>query len=247
MQEETRLEPRFIGPGTPWGDARVLVVLGAYGSGKSEVAINLALLLKRERDDVTLVDLDTINPYFRSSDARNVLEKAGIRVIAPSTAGTNVDVPAVPAEVLSVFEGPGTAVLDIGGEDMGARVVSSFRRKLSGKDVFVLMVVNIHRPFTSDAERIVGMAGELSTAAGLPIGAFVDNTNLLDDSDGGMLLDSVPILMEASLRSGIPLAFASGLDELLPSEWRGTMPDGTPLIRLNRILRYPYEDSDGLR
>jgi hypothetical protein len=235
------------GPGALWRAARVLVVLGAYGSGKSEVALNLALLLKRERDDVTLVDLDTINPYFRSSDAGPGLEAAGIRLIAPSTAGTNVDVPAVPAEILSVFEGSGTAVLDIGGEDMGARVVSSFRRKLSEPDVFVLMVVNTCRPFTSDAEKIAAMASELSTAAGLPIDAFVDNTNLLGDSDGAMLQVSAKVLREACRMSGIPLAFASGLDELLPAEWRGSMPDGTPLVRLDRMLRYPYEDSDAMR
>jgi energy-coupling factor transporter ATP-binding protein EcfA2 len=247
MRDGISPEERSEGPGAPWRAARVLVVLGAYGSGKSEVAVNLALLLRRERNEVTLVDLDTINPYFRSSDARRVLDDAGVRTIAPSTAGTNVDVPAVPAEVLSVFEGSGTAVLDIGGEDMGARIVSSFRRKLTSPDVFVLMVVNINRPFTSDAARVASMASALSAAAGLPIDAYVDNTNLLEATDGGMLLDSTPILREAVLRSGIPLAFACGLDELLPKEWVDGLPDGTPLIRMKRVLRYPYEDSEGVR
>jgi hypothetical protein len=223
--------------------ARVLVVLGAYGSGKSEVAVNLALRLRRGSEDVTLVDLDTINPYFRSADARARLESAGVRLIAPRTAGTNVDVPAVPGEVMSVFDGTGAAVLDIGGEDMGARVVSSFRDLLARPDVAVLMVVNCLRPFTADAGRIAAMAGTLSAAAGLPIDGFVDNTNLLGDSDARSLLSSLPVLREAARISGIPVAFAAAVEEHLPPDWGDALPDGTPLLRMERTLRYPYEDS----
>ncbi len=242
MRMSSDSRPFLPGPGGRTEAARVLVVLGAYGSGKSEVAVNLALRLRQGSDDVTLVDLDTINPYFRSADARARLEASGVRVVAPSTAGTNVDVPAVPAEVMSVFDGTGSAVLDIGGEDMGARVVSSFRSRLSGPDVVVLMVVNCNRPFTADAERISAMAAELSAAAGLPIDGFVDNTNLLGYSDARMLLDSLPTLGEASRTSGIPVAFAAAVSEHVPIEWRDALPDGTPLLRMERLLRYPYEE-----
>lgn len=204
--------------------------------------MNLALRMRWTSDDVTLVDLDTINPYFRSADARARLVAAGIRVIAPSTAGTNVDVPAVPADVMFVFDGTGPAVLDIGGEDMGARVVSSFRERLKGPDVAVLMVVNCNRPYTSDAPGIAAMATELSAAAGLRIDGFVDNTNLLGDSDAQGLLDSLPVLREAGRIAGIPVAFASAAREHLPEGWVDALPDGTPLLTLDRLLRYPYED-----
>ena len=232
-------------PGDRWRTARVLVVLGAYGSGKSEVAVNLALRFRKEHEDVVLVDLDTINPYYRSSDAGNLLHAAGVRTIASRYAGTNVDVPAVPGEVMSVFDGKETAVLDIGGEDMGARVVSSLRVKLAGQAAFVLMVVNLNRPFTSDAEKVAAMASKLSVAAGLPIDAFVDNTNLLGDTGGAMLRDSLPEMREASRRCGIPIAFASGLDDHLPADWTEAMPDGTPLLRMRRTLHYPYENTNG--
>ncbi len=242
MREAPARENATAGPVGPWSAARVLVVLGAYGSGKSEVAVNLALLLRRTRDDVTLVDLDTINPYFRSNDARAALEAAGVRVVAPSTAGTNADVPAVPGEVHGAFDAAGTFVFDIGGEDMGARVVSSLRDGFARCGAFVLMVVNRSRPFTADAGRIADMADELAAASGLPVDALVDNTNLLGESDGRLLLDSVGEVRTAGARRGIPLAFASGVDALLPPEWRDALPDGTPLLRMRRHLTYPYEN-----
>jgi len=111
---------------------RLFVFVGAYGSGKSEVSVHFARKLRRDYPErkILLADLDIINPFYRSVDARGILEKENIRVIAPNFANTNVDVPSVSGEMYSVFDDPEyLGVFDIGGEDMGARILSSMRSR----------------------------------------------------------------------------------------------------------------------
>ena len=220
---------------------RLYVFVGAYGSGKSEVSVHFARKLRRENPDrkVLLADLDIINPFYRSADARAILEKENIRVIAPNYANTNVDVPSVSGEMYSIFDDTEyLGVFDIGGEDMGARILSSMRSRFDKISYKVYMVVNTLRPFTSDAESIAVMAQELKAASRLPIHGFIDNTNLLMETAADELIHSYPILSEASVITGIPLAYASGLDEYLPENWKESTNNGTPLLRMERTVLY---------
>lgn len=225
------------------GLPRLYIFLGAYGSGKSEVSVNFARMLSQaypERD-VTLVDLDTVNPFYRSADAKSLLQSEGIRVVAPIFANTNVDVPAIPGEVNAVFDNPNSiGVIDVGGEDLGAKVLSSLKKRIESTDCRVFMVVNTFRPFTVDAKGIAGTAMKLSAAASLPIYGFIDNSNMLTETTGEELEISFPILREASEITGIPLRFASGLDEYLPKEWMGQTSNQIPLIRMQRSIHYNY-------
>lgn len=220
---------------------RLFIFVGAYGSGKSEVSVHFARKLRRENQDrkVLLADLDIVNPFYRSVDARDILEKENIRVIAPNFANTNVDVPSVSGEMYAIFDDPDyIGVFDIGGEDMGARILSSMRTRFSGISYRVYMVVNTLRPFTSNAQSIADMARELSSAARLPIHGLIDNTNLLMETAKDELLNSYPILAEASVITGIPLVYASGIDECLPLEWDGYTNKGIPLLRMKRAVLY---------
>ncbi len=227
-----------------FGGTKVFVFLGAYGSGKSEVAVNTALALS-ERDRGTgfqtvLADLDIINPYYRSFDAAAILAAAGVRVIASSYANTNVDVPAVPGEAYSVFDRPDIrAVLDIGGEDMGARIVSVLRDRIASVTRQILMVVNVSRPFTATAPKIADMMRELEGAAGIAVTGIVNNTNLLGMTDPADLLEAGSILADVTDRTGVPVVFAAGDDGLYPAAWGASMPDGLPFLRLRRTIRYP--------
>jgi len=220
---------------------RLFVFVGAYGSGKSEVSVHFARKLRRDYPDrkILLADLDIINPFYRSVDARAILEKENIRVIAPNFANTNVDVPSVSGEMYSVFDDPEyLGVFDIGGEDMGARILSSMRSRFDNISYRVYMVVNTLRPFTSDARGIAVMAQELSAASRLPIHGFIDNSNLLAQTSSDELVHSFSILAEASKITGIPLAYASGLDEYLPIEWTEYTNSGIPLLRMERTVLY---------
>ena len=82
---------------------RIIIFCGNYGSGKTEIALNTALKLRSDGFKTALVDLDIVNPYFRSSEHGQMLAEHGIRLIAPTFAGTTVDVPALPAEVQTIF------------------------------------------------------------------------------------------------------------------------------------------------
>lgn len=220
---------------------RLFIFVGAYGSGKSEVSVNFARKLRRDNPDrkVLLADLDIINPFYRSADAREILEKENIRVIAPNYANTNVDVPSVSGEMYSIFDDPDyLGVFDIGGEDMGTRILSSMHSRFQNITFQVFMVVNTLRPFTADAPAIAVMARELSAAARLPIHGFIDNSNLLEQTTHDELIHSYSILAAASKITGIPLAYASGLDEYLPENWTGFTNKGIPLLRMERTVLY---------
>jgi len=223
------------------GTPRLYVFVGAYGSGKSEVSVHFARKLRKENPDrkVLLADLDIINPFYRSVDARSLLEKENIRVIAPNYANTNVEVPSVSGEMFSIFDDTEyLGVFDIGGEDMGARILSSMRSRFSNISYKVYMVVNTLRPFTADAKSIAVMAAQLAEAARLPIDGLIDNTNLLEETLADELMHSFPILAEASKITGIPLLYASGIDEYLPDDWKEYTNNNIPLLRMQRSVLY---------
>ncbi|MBO4927160.1 MAG: hypothetical protein J5379_02785 [Clostridiales bacterium] len=222
---------------------RLYVFVGAYGSGKSEVSVHFAHKLKKEDPSakVMLADLDIVNPYYRSADAKDALEAEGIRVIVPEYANTNVDVPALSGEVYSAFDMPDTvAVFDIGGEDLGARVLGAMLSRFQNIEYRVYMVVNAFRPFTSDAESIRQMAAELSEAARLPISGFINNSNLLEETTEDELIEGEQVLLSAQELTGIPVVYQTGLDHVLPDSWRDVTPSGIPILRMDRKVLYKY-------
>lgn len=236
--------PRFNLPGLQ----PLTIFVGAYGSGKSEISVNFALWLASQTPPcqgrhIVLCDLDTINPYYRSADARAVLEQAGIRLIASIYANTNVDVPAVPAAVLSVFDDASQlSVLDIGGEDLGSRVVASLRPHLGDRPHAIYMVINPFRPTTSTVERICHEIAILSATIGLPISGLVHNANLLEASPVSLLQETWPLMAAVSAASGVPIVFAAAMADQVPPDWPGTTPEGIPLLRLTRTIHYPTEN-----
>lgn len=218
---------------------RVTVFVGAYGSGKSEISVNFALWQAEHGAAVTLCDLDIINPYFRSADARELVQNAGIRLIAPLYAGTNVDVPAVPGEVHAVFDDDSRqAILDIGGEDLGARVLASLHTGLAASEPAIYMVVNPFRPFTGTPGAIARVAGELSAAADLPLTGLVHNANLLGEGGADLLSESWPIIRDAAALLDLPVVFAAAMAETVPAGWGSRTPQNIPLLRLRRGILY---------
>jgi hypothetical protein len=220
---------------------RLFVFIGAYGSGKSEVSVHFARKLRRENPEgkVLLADLDIVNPFFRSADAKEILEKENIRLIAPNDVNSNVEAQTVTGEMYAIFDDEEyLGVFDIGGEDLGARILSSMRSRFMEIEYRVYMVVNTLRPFTSDAQSIAEMAAALKAASGLPIHGLIDNTNLLTETAEDELVHSYPILAEASVLTGIPIVYASGLEDRLPMNWTDQTDQGIPLLRMQRSVLY---------
>ena len=194
-------------------DKRLTVIVGAYGSGKSEISVNAAFALRQAYPapaKILLADMDIVNPFYRSADAGKILEEAGVRVVAPAYARSNVDSPILTGEMYIVFDDPEyRGVFDIGGEDMGAVVLGSLKSRMESIPYQVLMAVNTLRPFTSDPAQIAEMTVELSAASGLPIAGYINNTNLLDETSPGMLEEGEKMILEAGTLTGVPLVLTT--------------------------------------
>ena len=221
-------------------DHRLTIIIGAYGSGKSEIAVNMSLAQRKSLPDKKLLiaDLDIVNPFYRSSDCASALEAEGIRLVTPMYAGSNVDAPVLPPDMYVIFDDESyQGIFDIGGEDMGALVLGSLKKRIENTDAVIYMAVNTLRPFTSDAEQIAIMTNELAAAAGFKIDGYLNNTNLLEETTSDMLVEGEAKILEASKITGIPLVANCVMEDV-------QIPDGVltdrELFRMNRKIRYAY-------
>ncbi|MBR3247911.1 MAG: hypothetical protein IKG03_05905 [Clostridiales bacterium] len=221
-------------------DHRLTIIIGAYGSGKSEIAVNMSLAQRKALPDKKLLiaDLDIVNPFYRSSDCASVLEEAGIRLVTPLYAGSNVDAPVLPPDMYVIFDDESyQGIFDIGGEDMGALVLGSLKKRIENTDAVIYMAVNSLRPFTSDAEQIAIMTNELAAAAGFKIDGYINNTNLLEETTAEMLSEGEKKILEASAITGIPLIASCVMEGVEIPE--GTLKAGE-LFRMSRKIHYAY-------
>ena len=192
------------------------IITGHYGSGKTEFALNLAMNLKKEGKKVSICDLDIVNPYFRTNDARKILEENDIKVISSQYANTNVDIPVLPGEVLSVFaDKERYKIFDVGGDDDGAIALGTYFQYISKEPYEMYFVVNTLRPMTSTKEEIVEMARNIEWASRLKITAIVNNTNLQNLTKKEDLIKSVSIVDEAAKELNVNVKYISGKKEIL--------------------------------
>lgn len=197
-------------------DKRINIVTGHYGSGKTEFALNLAFLLKKSHDRVYIVDLDIVNPYFRTVDAKRELEAVGIEVIASEYAGTNVDIPALPPEIMRVFNDRSAAVVfDVGGDDAGAVALGGYKRYFENEPYEMLLVINTLRPMTAAADEIVKMLEDIEKASRLKVTGLVNNSNLAQLTTAGELIRGQAICEEASRLSAVEIKYVSGMREVI--------------------------------
>ena len=200
-----------------FGDARFLVITGNYGSGKTEISLNLALeAVKTEK--TTLVDLDIVNPYFRTGEKAEELKNAGIRVLMPTYAMTTVDIPALPAEIQSVFEVPSDRVIfDVGGDDTGAaalgRYYPSFMRNRD--HTLTALVINCMRPLTMEQEDILDLAERIQNRGRLKIDLLINNTNLADETTPEMVEHGEQTVLRCAEHMGIGRVCTAGMKAVL--------------------------------
>lgn len=185
---------------------RITILTGHYGSGKSEIAVNLAI---KEKLDV-LVDLDIINPYFRSRSVRTLLEKNGVNVIESTienAAGS--DLPFISAKGSRPFVNKDlTAVYDLGGTKHGAKVMMQYRDFIQSKDdIDFLVVINIYRPETDSVEKIKSVIETLEASSQLKVTGLINNSNLMDDTDETMILKGERIIKKVAKDLAIPIKY----------------------------------------
>ena len=179
---------------------RLTLFAGHYGSGKTNIALNYARWLRRQDEDVTVADLDIVNPYFRTKDSEEELKKEGIGLIVSPFANSNLDVPAMPKETYALIAERGECgVLDIGGDDRGALALGRYVPEILAEDNYeMLFVINRSRPLTRTAEDTTAVLREIESACGLPFTAIVNNTNLGQATEADDVLASLPYAEDVS-------------------------------------------------
>ena len=196
--------------------ARILVLVGNYGSGKTEISLNLALKLAQRGENVTLVDLDIVNPYFRSSERTELLEQNGIRVYAPSFAMSTVDVPSLPAEIQAVFTDKSRRVIfDVGGDDTGAAALGQYKPYFDQDDAQVLFVVNAFRPLSGDADSVCDLMLRVAGRSRLTPTALINNANVAWQTEPEDLQRGEALLAEVSRRMNVPVGYLCATKELM--------------------------------
>lgn len=216
------------------------IVIGAYGSGKSEYSIHLARKLKNEGRDIVLADMDVVNPYFRSRDVREEFAGYGIDVIAPEGEFKHADLPMLSPRIKGAIQNyDKTVILDVGGDPAGCRTLGHFVDIIRKRGYRMLFVVNTLRPFTTTAEEILTMQRNLEFSSKLEITDFICNTNLMQDTTSQLVEQGIDIVQEAVNASQV------GFDTyLVLSEYADIVPAGLKGKQrevMNYTLRKPWE------
>lgn len=213
--------------------ARIKIIVGHYGSGKTELALNMARSMHAAGHRTALVDLDIVNPFFRSAEQGAWLKDNGVRLLAPTFALTAVDIPALPAEILSVFgDQELKTVFDVGGDDAGALALGRYKRYFEETGYELIYVVNRFRPRSGTVAEIMDMMRRVSECARLKPTGLINNSNLGDLTDQKTMEEGHELLKAVSRESGLPLLCDStAADSVVPHA------DGTPLFRIDRITR----------
>lgn len=209
---EERYQPKATAA-PPFPLAPITVIVGHYGVGKTNFSINLALDAVAQGWEVTLVDLDVVNPYFRSSDYRELLEEAGVRVVSPVFAGTTLDSPSLSGVVYTAIEdairqGTGErkrVIVDAGGDDVGATALGRFAPRIAERDHAVWYVVNRYRNLTQTPEEAAALLAEIEAKAGLRATAIVNNSHLKQDTEEETVIESLGFAQAVSAALGLPI------------------------------------------
>jgi len=196
-------------------DKRLIIVTGHYGSGKTEFSINKAIDLKKKNEKVNIADLDIVNTYFRTREKKEYLESLGIHVCDSSVRSTTLDLPAIPAEVMGIIRNEAVAaVLDIGGDAVGARVLASFSPLVKKTDYDLLFVINANRPETQTAEDVIDYIKAIESTSDLKVTGLVNTTHLLKDTTVDDIERGHKLAKEVSLITNIPISYEVAIESV---------------------------------
>ncbi len=215
----------------------VTIVCGHYGCGKTNLTLNLALEAAAAGGPVTLADLDVVNPYFRSCEYRGLLEKSGVRVIAPVFAGTTLDTPTLPPEIYSILSPQaGRVFVDAGGDDAGATALGGLSPRLDQAGYQMLYVVNRFRALTQTPEEAAGLLGEIEAACRLRASAVVNNSHLGVETAWEDIREAASFGRRTAELLGLPLLYSTVPDFAAPEP----LPEGFKKVR--RYVRFAWEE-----
>lgn len=205
-----------------------------FGSGKTELSLNTAMVLKQCSNNVALADIDIISPYFRSRDEKNYLEKLGIKMVTVPNMYMHADLPIVPAEVGGYVSNPKfLTVVDVGGNEDGAIVLGSLRNFIENVEKTVFFVVNVFRPFSATEAEITSNIEKISQVAKVKVDYLVNNSNVGPETGVGEIEMGENIISNVSQKLEIPVAFTSILSDM---DYHGKFP----VFKIKRFMKNPW-------
>lgn len=217
---------------------RLTVVLGHYGTGKTEIAINYARYIKECGNDVEIVDLDIVNPYFRSREVRKELFDAWkIRVTGTDEKYMNADVPALSRDIYGALQNKDRfAVFDVGGDDAGAIAFGQYHNIMAGQDADILFVVNVNRPLTKDAKSVIEYIRLVEGAARVKVTHLINNTHLSYETTTDDIMKGQNVVEEVSKMTGIPIKMIAAKRDIAEK-----LPDiGYPVFPIDLYMKTPW-------
>ncbi len=215
---------------------RITIICGHYGCGKTNLTLNLALERAEAGKKITVVDLDIVNPYFRSSEYRDLLEEKGVRLIAPVFAGTTLDTPTLPPEIFSIFdEGAGEVLIDAGGDDAGVTALGGLHEQLLQCGYDMLYVINRYRVLSQLPEEAAALLREIEQASRLKATGIVNNSHLGVETEWPDVGEALRFARKTAELTGLPLLYSTVPDFALD----GPAPDGFRVIK--RLVTFSWE------
>lgn len=213
-------------------DKRITIFMGHYGSGKTFVATSYATALARLGKKVSIYDLDIVNPYFRTVDALDNLQKEGVELVVSPFAETNVDIPAMNAKSYQMLDDlTRFAVADIGGDDRGALALGRFYQQIKKENNYqALFVVNNLRPETRTIEGALEIMREIQSTAKMDFTGLVNNANLANETTPEIILSGLEFTNQLSKETGLPVKFTAIRQDLLVSEKLKNIKQVLPII-----------------
>lgn len=195
-------------------DKRLVIVIGHYGSGKTEFSVNYAVKMKEIFENVNIADLDIVNPYFRSREKRDFFEKIGIKVFDSSIKNTAVDIPALPAQLMGVILNPNEkSVLDVGGDPVGARVLARYSEQIKNVEYDMFFVINGNRPETNTAEGALKYLRMIEATSRLKVTGLINNTHMLKDTSAEDVEFGHELTKKVSWETDIPIRYEAVIKE----------------------------------
>jgi hypothetical protein len=219
------------------------IITGHLGSGKTEVAVNFAIQLVRQVQQsndpptVALIDVDVVNPYFAAREARGILESLGIQVAAPSLKTTTAGLPVLSSQIYQfLHDEDQMVIIDVGGDPVGAKILSSLHEHLQGKNLQMYCVVNTKRPSTSVYQGILSYIRDINAASRLRITGLIHNTHLMDETSVQDIYQGQHILDQVSQEVGLPIVFTAAMKNIA----QDIQDIGNEVLPMERYIKPPY-------
>ncbi len=218
---------------------RIKIFVGSFGSGKTEIAINYSIYCRKNHSQVAIVDLDIVNPYFRTREAKKALNLKGIKVISPEGKLAYADLPLISPEIKGLIQDSDYhLILDVGGDDIGTVVLGSFKSFIEDLDYEMLMVVNSYRPFTQGVHQIQQMAQEIENSSRLKISGIVSNPNLFTETDEEIIRQGHILIKQVAQKLNLPIKFIC-IDERFSQKIKQENFE-EPVFYIKRFMSLPW-------